>query len=184
MAVAITLQGETIRVEWLIRWYGRLASLPFLGVGGYFLGVAVLMLRDDVTGLGRLSEDWGALLVCLALALFIGTPGLLLATLRTFVDVDKVFRQIVVVRQFGPLRIRSLRQLVDYTLVTVTDDGEPHVKLRTYNVNLCGTRGTRPIVFSAFSTREEANMFARDMGQALRLPARDLVGTPPDDPDL
>lgn len=53
-----------------------------------------------------------------------------------------------------------------------------------YDVNLCGSKGTTPIVLSSFTRREEANKLANKLGRALNLPARDYVGTEPDDPDL
>ena len=36
----------------------------------------------------------------------------------------------------------------------------------------------------SFTRREEADKLASELGRALKLPARDYVGTEPDDPDL
>src|SRR5262245_29377499 len=45
MAVAMTREGQTIRVEWLRRWYLRPLSLPFLAAALYFLWNAALIIR-------------------------------------------------------------------------------------------------------------------------------------------
>jgi hypothetical protein len=182
MAVAVTRDGESIRVEWLTRWYGRLPSLPFAAGGLFFFYNAGLIVRDDLAGLGRWSEDWAGLLFCVVCGLLIGAPGLVLATFRYFVDLDKAPRRVIVTRQFGPLKIRSQRQLAEFQFISITDDCD--TTLTTYNVNLCGGKGVDPVLFSEFTKREEADDFARELGRALKLPFRDLVGTPVDDPDL
>ncbi len=37
MSVAITHDGQGVRIEWLKEWYFRLASVPFLAGGLYFV---------------------------------------------------------------------------------------------------------------------------------------------------
>jgi hypothetical protein len=183
MAVAVTRDGETIRVEWLWKWYLRLPSLPFLAGSLYFLWYAVLIVRADVSGQGRWSDDWVGLLFCIGFALFVGTPGIILATLRYFIELDKLLRQIIVTRQFGPLKIRSQRQFSDFKLISIVDDSDEDSTLTMYDVNLCGGKGVTPILVSSFTRREEANEFACELGEAFKLPPRDFVGTPVDDPD-
>ena len=39
----------------------------------------------------------------------------------------------------------------------------------------------RPIELASFDKREEATGFAHDIGTALKLPAKDYVGTEPDE---
>ncbi len=184
MAVAMTRNGETIRVEWLWKWYLRLPSLPFLAGSLYFLWYAALIVKADVSGLGRWSDDWGGLLFCIGFALLVGAPGLILATLRYFIELDKLLRRIVITRQFGPLKLRSQHQFSDFKFISIVDDRDEDSTLTLYDVNLCGGKGVRPILVSSFTRRREANDFARELGDAFKLPPRDYVGTPVDDPDL
>ena len=183
MTVAMTRDGETIRVEWLWEWYLRLVSLPFLAGGLYFLWYAALILKADVTGVGRWSEDWVGLLFCIGFALLVGTPGLVLATLRTIIELDKLLRRITIIRQFGPLKFQSQRPLSEFKLISIVDNSDEDSSLTTYDVNICGGRGTTPILVSSFDNRKEANAFAHELGQAIKLPPTDFVGTPVDDPD-
>ena len=178
MAIAVT--GDIVRVEWPIRWIERLLALPFLAAGTYFLWNVALGLPYDLVGLNRFSEDWGGLLVALGLGLAIAIPGVVLATYRYFVVVDRTLREIVVTRAFGPLKLRTLGRLTDYHFIGIVDDRNATM----YEVNLCGEKGTRPITLSGFSRRQEANDFGQQLACALKLPLRDLVGTEPDDPDL
>jgi hypothetical protein len=103
---------------------------------------------------------------------------MILLTYRTFVVLNETLRQIVITRQFGPLNIRSQRDLADYHFVSITDDYD--ADLTTYDVNLCGNRGTEPITLQSFTRREEADKLASEIGRVLKLPARDYVGTEPD----
>ena len=184
MAAVMTRDGEKFRVEWLVRWYGRLPSLPFLAASLYFLYYAALIIRDDLAGLSRWSEDSTGLLFCIGCALFVGTPGFVLATYRYFIDLDKVLREIIVTRQFGPLKIRSPRQLADFKFISIVDNRDADSTLTMYDVNLCGEKGVTPILVSSFTKQHEADDFARELAAAFKLPPRDLVGTPLDDPDL
>jgi hypothetical protein len=56
-------------------------------------------------------------------------------------------QRVIVTRQFGPVRFSCQRQLADFKLLTITDDGDERASLRMYNVNLCGGRETTPIHF-------------------------------------
>jgi hypothetical protein len=78
------------------------------------------------------------------------------------------------------VRFSSLLRLADFKLLTITDDGDERASLRMYNVNLCGGRGTTPIQFTSFCKREQADSFAQELSTALKLPAKDIVGTEPD----
>ncbi|XUJ34426.1 hypothetical protein ACQ5SK_46755 [Bradyrhizobium japonicum] len=118
------------------------------------------------------------MLVFTGLGLLVGIPGIILLTFRTFVVLNETLRQIVITRQFGPLSIRSQRDLADYHFVSITDDYD--TDLTTYDVNLCGNRGTEPITLQSFTRREEADKLASEIGRVLKLPARDYVGTEPD----
>lgn len=117
-------------------------------------------------------------LVFSGLGLLVGIPGLILLTFRSFIVLNERLRQVIITRQFGPLNIRSSRDLADYHFVSITDDCDP--ELTTYDVSLCGHKGTEPITLQTFTRREEAERLARDIGRALKLPARNYVGTEPD----
>ena len=142
-------------------------------------GMSALGLRQDFSGFGRLADDLVPVLVFTGLGLLVGIPGMILLTFRTFVVLNEALRQIVITRQFGPLNIRNQRDLADYHFVSITDDYDP--ELTTYDVNLCGNRGTEPITLQSFTRREEADKLASEIGRVLKLPARDYVGTEPDD---
>ncbi len=180
MAVAITHDEQRIRVEWLRRWYLRLPSLPFLAASLYFLYYVGLALKGDLSGSRHPSEDWVGLLAFTGFALVVGVPGLILATLRYFIELDTTSRQPVVVRQFGRLKIRSRRRFDDFKFISITDDSDPDCSLTMYDVNLCGGRGVAPIEVSSFTRRDEANAFAKKLGAELKLPSKDYVGTEPD----
>jgi hypothetical protein len=182
MATTVTRDGQTIRVDYFARWYGRLFALPLLAASVCLLYYAFLALKDDVSGLEGSTDNLAGLLVCFALGLAIGLPGLMVATFRYHVLVDKALCQVIVARQFGPLKFRRPRMLSDFTLISITDDGETRGSM--FSVNLCGNRGTNPVVLSGFTKRQAADDFARELGSALELPSRDLVDTGPYDPDL
>lgn len=181
MAVAITQDGERFRVEWLTRWYTRLPSLLLLVPSACLFYAVFLILRDVAVDVSRLRETWGLLLFCLGLGLLMGVPGLIVATLRTFIDLDRLMRQVTVVRQFGPLQFRRPRKLSEFKFISITDDCDEDGAPTSFNVNLCGNRGTAPIRISAFRRREEATGLANELGGIFKLPARDYVGTEPDD---
>ena len=181
MEGATVLDG-TIRIDWPMPWVGRLLSLPLLAASAYLLWNVALGLRQDFSGFGRLADDLLPMLVFTGLGLAVGIPGLILLTFRYFVVLNETLRQVVITRQFGPLNIRSLRDLADYHLISITDDYDP--QLTTYDVSLCGNKGSAPIKLSSFTKREDATRLANELGRALKLPARDYVGTEPDDPDL
>ncbi|GLR84782.1 hypothetical protein [Bradyrhizobium iriomotense] len=177
MASAMSADG-TIRIDRPMPWIGRLLSLPLLAASAYLLWNVGLGLRQDLSGFGRLADDWVPVLVFAGLGLAVGIPGLILLTFRYFIVLNEKQRQVVITRQFGLLNIRSLRNLSGYHLISITDDCDP--ELTMYDVNLCGNKGTTPITLSSFTKREDANSFANELGRALKLPARDYVGTEPD----
>jgi hypothetical protein len=164
-----------------VRWFSRLFALPFLAAGFYFLWNVALGLQYDIVGLNRFSEDWSGLLVGFGFGLAIAIPGLVLATFTYFVVVNESHREIVVTMAFGPLKVRSSRELGDYHIISIVDDGDTDATMS--NVNLCGEKGTRPITLMSFTKRDEANEFANELGRTLALPARDYVGTEADDDD-
>jgi len=178
MASAMTVDGSIVRIDRPMPWFGRLLSLPLLAASGYLLWNVALGLRQDFSGFGRLADDLVPVLVFSGLGLLIGIPGLILLTFRTFVVLNEALRQIVVTRQFGPLNFRKSRDLADYHFISITDDYDP--ELTTYDVNLCGNKGTEAITLQSFTKREDANRLASEIGRVLRLPARDYVGTEPD----
>jgi len=183
MAVAMRRNGDTVRVEWLWEWYLRLVALPFLAGGLYFLWYAALILKAEVTGVGRWSDDWVGLVFCMGFALLVGTPGLVLATLCSFIELDKLLQRITITTQFGPLKFCSQRPLSEFKLISIVDWSDEDSSVTSYRVNICGGKGTSPILVSSFTKREEAKAFARELGEAIKLPPRDFVGTPVDDPD-
>ena len=178
MAGAMTVDGGMVRIDRPMPWIGRLLSLPLLAASSYLLWNVALGLRQDFSGFGRLADDLVPVLVFTGLGLLVGIPGMILLTYRTFVVLNETLRQIVITRQFGPLNIRSQRDLADYHFVSITDDYD--ADLTTYDVNLCGNRGTEPITLQSFTRREEADKLASEIGRVLKLPARDYVGTEPD----
>lgn len=184
MAAAFTRNNGRIRLEFSMPWYMRLTSLPFLAGGLYFAYYSGQILRQDLFGHGHWRDDWAGLMLCLAFALIIGVPGLALATLRYFVELDRILQQVIVIRQFGPVKFSSFRKLGEFRFLSITDDADTDddgcVRSIFYKVSLCGGRGVQPIRLSSFDEREEATGFARNLGAALKLPAKDYVGTEPD----
>jgi hypothetical protein len=182
---ALTQDNGRLRVEFSMPWYLRLTSLPFLAAGMFFLVVSGQILWLDTIGYGRWRDDWVGLVICLAFALVVGLPGLVLATLRYFVEMDRILQQVIVIRQFGPVKFESLRKLTEFKLVSITDDTDTdddgHPTSTSYDVNLCGGKGVKPILFKSFREREEATSFAHEIGAALKLPAKDYVGTGSDE---
>lgn len=172
------MDSGLIRIDRPMPWIGRLLSLPLLAASAYLLWNVALGLRQDYSGFGRLADDLVPVLVFTGLGLLVGIPGVILLTFRTFVVLNQALRQIVITRQFGPLNIRKHRSLADYHFISVTDDYDP--QLTTYDVNLCGNKGTEAISLMSFTKREDANQLAQELGRALKLPARDYVGTEPD----
>jgi len=181
VAAAITQSNGRIRIEWSLRWYMRLTSLPLLPGSLFFLATAGQILQQDLFGFGRWRNDWGGLVMCLVFGLCLGLPGLMLATLRYFVELDRILQQVIVIRQFGPIKFGKLRKLTDFKFLSITDDQEADSSLTFYDVNLCGGKGVTPILFKSFRKREEATGFANELGAALRLPTKDYVGTEPDE---
>ncbi|MDN4988953.1 hypothetical protein QY049_38055 [Bradyrhizobium sp. WYCCWR 13022] len=181
MTSAMTVDGGIVRIDRPMPWFGRLLSLPLLAASAFLLWNVALGLRQDFSGFGRLADDLVPVLVFTGLGLLIGIPGLILLTFRTFVVLNETLRQIVITRQFGPLNISRSRDLADYHFISITDDYDP--ALTTYDVNLCGNKGIEPITLVSFTKRAEADELASEIGRVLNLPARDYVGTEPDDDD-
>lgn len=179
MSGAMTVDGGTVRIDRPMPWVGRLLSLPLLAASGYLLWNVALGLRQDFSGFGRLADDLVPVLVFSGLGLLVGIPGVILLTYRYFVVLNETLREIVIIRQFGPLNIRSSRDLADYHFISITDDYD--TDLTTYDVNLCGNKGTEPITLVSFTRREEADKLASEIGRVLNFPARDFVGTEPDE---
>ena len=178
MASAMSVDDGVVRIDRPMPWFGRLLSLPLLAASAYLLWNVALGLRQDFTGFGRLADDLVPVLVFTGLGLLIGIPGVILLTFRYFVVLNEALRQIVITRQFGPLNIRKQRDLAEYHFISITGDYDP--ELTTYDVNLCGSKGTEPIMLQSFTRREEADKLASEIGRLLKLPARDYVGTEPD----
>jgi hypothetical protein len=181
MAGAMTVDGSMVRIDRPMPWVGRLLSLPLLAASFYLLWNVALGLHQDFSGFGRLADDLVPVLVFTGLGLLVGIPGLILLTYRTFVVLNETLRQIVITRQFGPLNLRRHRNLADYHFISITDDYD--ADLTTYEVNLCGNKGTEPITLMSFTKRDEADKLASEIGRVLKLPARDYVGTEPDSDD-
>ncbi|MBR0829598.1 hypothetical protein JQ596_29100 [Bradyrhizobium manausense] len=181
MASAMNVDGNRIRVDWPTQWIARVLSLPFLAAGGFLLWNVALGIRNDFAGFGRLSDDLVPILVFSGIGIVILLPGLYLATYSSFVELNKSLAEVVVTRAFGPLRFRSQRQLADFHFLSITDRGTEEGEQPTlFHVSLCGNRGTEAVALCSFSSRDEANAFAHELGRALKLPARDYVGTEPD----
>ncbi len=185
MTAAFTQDNGRIRVEFSMPWYMRLTSLPFLAGGLFFLVVSGQILRLDMFGYGGWRDDWVGLVMCVVFALLIGLPGLILAMLRYFVELDRIVQRVIIIWQFGPVKFTRLRKLTDFRFLSITDDtdtGNDGCPTSTfYDVNLCGGKGVKPILFKSFKLREEATSFARELGAALKLPAKDYVGSEPDE---
>jgi hypothetical protein len=182
MVTRLTDNGDTIRVDHFARWYGRLGAVPLIAAAFWFYYNAFLGLEQDVTGEGTLSDNLLGLLVFALLGLALGLPGLMVLTFRYFVVIEKTLRRVIVTRQFGPARFRTHRLLSEFNLISIVDNGEGAE--REFDVSLCGSKGTKPLVLATFTERQAAEDFARETGSALTLPCKDYVGTEPDDPDL
>src|ERR1700730_6211637 len=143
MVTAMIRDGNTIRVEWPIPWYGRLFSLPLLAASLCLFYYVLLALRNHVIGLADASDEIVDLLISCALGLVIGVPGLMVATFRYFAVVDMALRQVTAIRQFGPLKFRRPRNLSDFNFISVTDDGEKRGLV--FGVNLCCQKRTIPV---------------------------------------
>lgn len=185
MPTSMTTSNGRIRVEFSMSPYMRLVSLPFLAGGLYFTCYSALILRQDLFGRGDLRDDWVGLVLCLVFALVVGVPGLVLLTLRYFVDLDRILQQVVVIRKFGPVKFERLRKLAEFRFLSITDhsatDKDGCVTSTFYHVSLCGGKGVKPLMLSSFGKRKEAAAFAREIGAALKLPDKDYVGTEPDE---
>jgi len=182
MVTRLTNEGDTVRVDYFARWYGRLGAVPLLAAASWFYYNAFLGLEQDVMGVGTLSDNLLGLLVFALLGLALGLPGLMVLTFRYFVVAEKTLRRVTVTRQFGPVKFRKHRLLSEFNLITIVDNGEGAE--REFDVSLCGRKGTKPLVLASFTERQAADDFARETGSALTLPSKDYVGTEPDDPDL
>jgi hypothetical protein len=90
-----------------------------------------------------------------------------------------------VTKKFGPVKFASLRKLTEFKFLSITDDTNSDddgcITSIFYDVSLCGGRGVQPIKLSSFDKRDEATGFARNLGAALKLPAKNYVGTEPDE---
>ena len=185
MPAAVTQNNGRIRVEFSMRWYMRLPSLPLIAVGLLFLVGAAQIVRLDLSGYGRWSDDWVGFVMFLVLGLVVGLPGLVLLTLRYFVDLDRILKQVIVTRQFGPVKFSNLRKLTEFKFLSITDDTDTDDDGRPtstfYDVSLCGGKGVKPILVKSFKKRDEATNFAHEIGAAVKLPAKDYVGTEPDE---
>ena len=181
----MTDSNGRIRVEFSMPWYMRLTSLPFLAGGLYFTYYSGQILRQDLFGYGHWRDDWVGLVMCLVFALVVGLPGLVLLTLRYFVDLDRILQQVIVTKKFGPVKFASLRKLTEFKFLSITDDTNTDddgcITSIFYEVSLCGGKGVKPIRLSSFDKRKEATVFAREVGAALKLPPKDYVGTEPDE---
>ena len=181
MANATTMDGNLFRFDWPGQWIARVLSVPFLAAGGYLLWNVALGIRQDFSGFGRLSDDLVPILVFSGIGLVILLPGLYLATYRYFIELDKSLAEVVVTRAFGPLKFKSQRRLAEFHFLSITDLGATDEDAATmFHVSLCGNRGTEALALSSFSSRDEAKVFAHELGRSLDLPARDYVGTEPD----
>jgi hypothetical protein len=118
----MTKRNGRIRVEFSMPWYMRLTSLPFLAGGLYFTYYSGQILRQDLFGYGHWRDDWVGLAMCLVFALVVGLPGLVLLTLRYFVDLDRILQQVIVTKKFGPVKFASLRKLTEFKFLSITDD--------------------------------------------------------------
>ena len=122
MQGVMTNSNGRIRVEFSMPWYMRLVSLPFLAGGLYFTYYSAQILRQDLFGYGHWRDDWVGLAMCLVFALVVGLPGLVLLTLRYFVDLDRILQQVIVTKKFGPVKFASLRKLGEFRFISITDD--------------------------------------------------------------
>jgi hypothetical protein len=67
--------------------------------GQPFFGFAAAEIaRQDLFGYGSVRDDWLSFVLCVVFALCLGLPGLALATLRHFVELDQIMQQVIVTR--------------------------------------------------------------------------------------
>ncbi|MGJ4944599.1 hypothetical protein ACQR1W_28820 [Bradyrhizobium sp. HKCCYLS1011] len=179
MAGAAT--GDIIRVRLPIPLLGRLLALPLIAAGAYLLWNVALGLSEVLASPGDARDEWAGIAVFAALGVAVIIPGLLVATFRGFVTACPGAGEVVITKAFGPLHVRRARRLSNYNLISITDDGD--VNATMYEVNLCGGKGVEPLNLRSFASREEANALAQQLAIALKIPAKDYVGTEPDDDD-
>jgi hypothetical protein len=182
MSAVLARDGNTIRVDYVVWWYGRIFALLLLAASLGLLFLVFLGVKQDLSGEDAWSDNLPGLLILTVLGIAIGLPGFMMLTFRYFVVVETMPGNVTVNRQFGPLTFRRPRKLADFNLISIVDSGDQ--RGTTFDVALCGRSGTKPIVLAGFGERQDADDFAREMGSALRLPFKDLVGTEPEDPDL
>ncbi len=184
LATTIKRRGSVIHVERLRSGLQRLASLILLAPSLYFFTYLFLGLKADLAGQSPWRDDLPGTLVFLGLGLVFGAIGLIPATFRYFLIIDKALGEVAVVRKFGPLKIQNLRKFSEFDWISVTEDwdsDEVKTRSRNYHVNLCGAGKTRPVRVCGFAERQAADDFARELGGALGLKTKDVVD---DDPDV
>lgn len=69
-------------------WYTRLSSLPLLAASLFFGFAAAEIAQHDLFGYGSVRDDWLSFVLCVVFALCLGMPGLALATLRYFAELE------------------------------------------------------------------------------------------------
>ncbi len=110
--------------------------------------------------------------MCLVFALVIGVPGLVLATPRYFVELDRILQQVIVIGQFGPVKFARPRKLTDIQIPEASPTTPIPTRRATsrrcsMDVASVRRRGCEPIELASFDKREAATGSARDIGTAL-----------------
>ena len=179
MTSALIYEGTAMRIDTRVPWYARLFGVPLIAGSLYVLSILFLSLRDVFLGT-RESDVLAGQLVLLVFGLLIGLPGVILLLMRSHIEIDQQLGQVTTIREFGFLKIRSVRRLADFIRVTATSE-QISGSSEFYNVNLAGQRGTKPLQLAFYGTREKADELGKELAGNLKLPYQDLVDTEPDE---
>jgi hypothetical protein len=188
----ISRDGDRLRIDWPnSRAVRLLAALPLLAGSGYLFYYVAFAIREAMIGRRDWHDDLTAMLVFAGVGLVIGGLGLVAALFRYWVSIDQTQRQVTIVRQIGPLAFRRVQPLARFDKISVAENYTEYQNkaydksyIYTYDIALCGSGSVRPIELGSFAESKPAEEFARDVGLALNLPVANVIGQPPDDPDL
>jgi hypothetical protein len=170
--------GNTIRIDMRIPWYSRLIGLPLLAFAIYLASFLVQSLKDVLLGLTPESDDLAGQLWLVLFVLVFGAAPVMSLLIRGYLIIDKGQNLITSIRQFGFLKLKFPRKLSEFTRVTTT--WERVGKHGDYfNINLCGNKGTKPVLVEGSFKRENAENLAKELARAVGLPYEDYIDTEP-----
>jgi hypothetical protein len=180
VASELVQDGNTIRIDMRIPWYSRLIGLPLLAFAIYLLSFLLQSLKDVFLGLTAESDDLPGQLWLVLFVLVFGAAPVMWLLIRGYLIIDKDQNLLTSIRQFGFLKLKFPRKLSEFTRVTTT--WERVGKHGNYfNINLCGNKGTKPVLVEGSFKREDAENLAKELARAIGLPYEDYVDTEPEE---